>query len=231
MAGILLVTCRALPNRPDRAERRTISALIRLRCAKATLSSVVAKRPSFGTPTRWGRKGSPYRSGGWSIASRRWLRQFTRDMRVRAADNQLGTNGKRLPRPQTRLSFPHIRKVERGRLRRSAPVGTPRMWTLGSGHHEDHTHQHTAMRPLARPQWQHLRRAGGGNNSGSGGDFVTGALAIPVAWLVLREKRMGDRLLSGSGRSRPRWPAPLVEPGAVFAHLLALRRRRVALAG
>ena len=38
-------------------------------------------------------------------------------------------------------------------------------------------------------------------------------------------------LLSGTGRSRPRWPAPLVEPGAVFAHLLALRRRRVALAG
>jgi hypothetical protein len=33
------------------------------------------------------------------------------------------------------------------------------------------------------------------------------------------------------GRSRPRWPAPLVEPGAVFAHLLALRCRRVALAG
>ena len=32
-------------------------------------------------------------------------------------------------------------------------------------------------------------------------------------------------------RSRPRWPAPLVEPGAVFAHLLALRCRRVALAG
>src|SRR6266699_3164049 len=31
-------------------------------------------------------------------------------------------------------------------------------------------------------------------------------------------------------RSRPRWPAPLVEPGAVFAHLLALRCRRVALA-
>jgi hypothetical protein len=38
-------------------------------------------------------------------------------------------------------------------------------------------------------------------------------------------------LLSGTGRSRPRWPAPLVEPGAVFAHLLALRRRGVALAG
>ena len=64
-----------------------------------------------------------------------------------------------------------------------------------------------------------------------GGDFVTGALAIPVAWLALRETRIGDRLLSGTGRSRPRWPAPLVEPGAVFAHLLALRRRRVALAG
>ena len=59
----------------------------------------------------------------------------------------------------------------------------------------------------------------------------TGACAIPVAWLALREKRIGDRLLSGTGRSRPRWPAPLVEPGAVFAHLLALRRRRVALAG
>ena len=64
-----------------------------------------------------------------------------------------------------------------------------------------------------------------------GGDFVTGALAIPVAWLALRETRIGDRLLSGTGRSGPRWPAPLVEPGAVFAHLLALRRRRVALAG
>src|SRR5947209_8283934 len=37
--------------------------------------------------------------------------------------------------------------------------------------------------------------------------------------------------LSGTRRSRPRWPAPLVEPGAVFAHLLALRCRRVALAG
>src|SRR4051812_9226305 len=37
--------------------------------------------------------------------------------------------------------------------------------------------------------------------------------------------------LSGTRRSRPRWPAPLVEPGAVFAHLLALRCRRVTLAG
>src|SRR6516225_8658473 len=36
---------------------------------------------------------------------------------------------------------------------------------------------------------------------------------------------------SGTHHSRPRWPAPLMEPGAVFAHLLALRRRRVALAG
>jgi hypothetical protein len=43
----------------------------------------------------------------------------------------------------------------------------------------------------------------------------------------------GDAFLTpeNPGRSRPRWPAPLVEPGAVFAHLLALRRRRVALAG
>ena len=30
--------------------------------------------------------------------------------------------------------------------------------------------------------------------------------------------RIGDRLLNGTGRSRPRWPAPFVEPGAVFAH-------------
>src|SRR3954470_7072883 len=37
--------------------------------------------------------------------------------------------------------------------------------------------------------------------------------------------------LSGTRRSRPRWPAPFVEPGAVFAHLLALRCRRVTLAG
>src|SRR5215831_13636088 len=36
---------------------------------------------------------------------------------------------------------------------------------------------------------------------------------------------------SGTHRSRPRCPAPLVEPGAVFTHLLALRCRRVALAG
>jgi hypothetical protein len=64
------------------------------------------------------------------------------------------------------------------------------------------------------------------------GDFVTGTLAIPVdAWLASRETRMGDRLLSGTGRSRPRWPAPLVEPGAIFAHLPALRCRRIALAG
>jgi hypothetical protein len=30
------------------------------------------------------------------------------------------------------------------------------------------------------------------------GDFVTGALAIPVALLALRETRMGYRLLSGT---------------------------------
>src|SRR5215510_10328813 len=39
------------------------------------------------------------------------------------------------------------------------------------------------------------------------------------------------RRSAAPARSRPRWPAPLVEPGAVFTHLLALRRRRVALAG
>src|SRR6266487_3818768 len=40
-----------------------------------------------------------------------------------------------------------------------------------------------------------------------------------------------SRGLARRRRSRPRWPAPLVEPGAVFAHLFALRCRRVALAG
>ena len=30
------------------------------------------------------------------------------------------------------------------------------------------------------------------------GDFVTGALANPVAWLALRETRIGDRLLNGT---------------------------------
>src|SRR5262249_17628831 len=52
-----------------------------------------------------------------------------------------------------------------------------------------------------------------------------------------REVGQGDHVrrhqggLTAPGRSRPRWPAPLVERGAVFAHLLALRHRRVALAG
>jgi hypothetical protein len=49
---------------------------------------------------------------------------------------------------------------------------------------------------------------------------------IPVPTSVGSDSQTG-----GTGRSRPRRPAPLVEPGAVFAHLLALRCRRVALAG
>src|SRR5262245_22381522 len=54
----------------------------------------------------------------------------------------------------------------------------------------------------------------------------------PSFWLMrATTERTPTTPRRGTGRSRPRWPAPLVEPGAVFAHLLALRRRRVALAG
>src|SRR5258708_20927010 len=48
---------------------------------------------------------------------------------------------------------------------------------------------------------------------------------------LTKSKRTTFSTHTGTRRSRPRWPAPLVEPGAVFTHLLALRRRRVALAG
>src|SRR5260370_40421468 len=48
---------------------------------------------------------------------------------------------------------------------------------------------------------------------------------------LTKSKRTTLSAHTGTRRSRPRWPAPLVEPGAVFAHLLALRCRRVALAG
>src|SRR5438128_11759526 len=47
---------------------------------------------------------------------------------------------------------------------------------------------------------------------------------------LTKSKRTPLSAHTGTRRSRPRWPAPLVEPGAVFTHLLALRRRRVALA-
>jgi hypothetical protein len=90
-------------------------------------------------------------------------------------------------------------------------------------------HPPMGMRPMSPRSAKVCQQAG--YVEGQNVTIEYGALAIPVAWLALRKTRMGDRLLSGTGRSRPRWPAPLVEPGAVFAHLLALRCRRVALAG
>src|SRR6266478_5395782 len=48
---------------------------------------------------------------------------------------------------------------------------------------------------------------------------------------LTKSKRTTFSTHTGTRRSRPRWPAPLVEPGAGFTHLLALRRRRVALSG
>jgi hypothetical protein len=41
----------------------------------------------------------------------------------------------------------------------AAPVGSPWMWTLAFGQHEDRT----PMRRRARPRWRHPRSAGGGS--------------------------------------------------------------------
>ena len=51
-----------------------------------------------------------------------------------------------------------------GRILKSAaaPVGTPWLWTLAYGHHEDRTPT-TAMSRRARLRWQRSPRAGGGN--------------------------------------------------------------------
>jgi hypothetical protein len=45
-----------------------------------------------------------------------------------------------------------------------APVGTPWMWTLALGYHEDRMPTQ-AMPPRARPPWPRSRRAGGGNET------------------------------------------------------------------
>jgi hypothetical protein len=42
----------------------------------------------------------------------------------------------------------------------AAPVGTPWMWTLAFGQHED---LHTAMSRHSRTRWRHLQRVGGGS--------------------------------------------------------------------
>src|SRR6516165_4816810 len=61
------------------------------------------------------------------------------------------------------------------------------------------------------------------------------ARAITACRMLCRRNSSGSSNRAG-GRLHAltlsaRWPAPLVEPGAVFAHPLALRCRRVALAG
>jgi len=44
----------------------------------------------------------------------------------------------------------------------TSPAGTPWMWTLAYGDHEDRTPR-TDMRRRTRLPWRHSRRAGGGN--------------------------------------------------------------------
>jgi hypothetical protein len=46
----------------------------------------------------------------------------------------------------------------------AAPVGTPWIWTLAFGHHEETARRRTATRRRARPQWRRSRRAGGGDS-------------------------------------------------------------------
>ena len=65
--------------------------------------------------------------------------------------------------------------------------------------------------------------------SGSPADFEKLIIDETEKWAKVI--MFGGIKAEAPGRSRPRWPAPLVEPGAVFAHLIALRHRRVALAG
>jgi hypothetical protein len=47
----------------------------------------------------------------------------------------------------------------------AAPVGTPWMWTLAFGHHEDRTPTHGYA---ATRQWQRSQRAGAGNKESPG---------------------------------------------------------------
>jgi hypothetical protein len=54
-----------------------------------------------------------------------------------------------------------------GRIMRAAasPEGTPWLWTLAFGHHEDRARRRTATRPRARPRWWRSQKASGGNDS------------------------------------------------------------------
>ena len=58
----------------------------------------------------------------------------------------------------------------------AAPVGSPRMWTLAFGHHEDRTPTH-GYAASARPRWRRSPRAGGGSKSvlrsQTGGEIIT----------------------------------------------------------
>jgi hypothetical protein len=55
-----------------------------------------------------------------------------------------------------------------GRIMKVAapPVGSPWMWTLTFGHHEDRS-RHTAMPKRARPRWRHSQGVGGGSSQES----------------------------------------------------------------
>jgi hypothetical protein len=46
----------------------------------------------------------------------------------------------------------------------AAPVGSPWMWTLAVGHHEDRMPTQ-AMPRAAKPRWLHSPRAGGGSDA------------------------------------------------------------------
>jgi hypothetical protein len=59
--------------------------------------------------------------------------------------------------------------VGRIMLAAAAPVGSPWLWTLGYGHHEDRSPTH-GYEPCARRRWRRSRRAGGGNRRKHGWD-------------------------------------------------------------
>ncbi len=107
-------------------------------------------------------------------------------------------------------------------------------------------HQHAAC--IARNRRQSMGRSRGGLTSKIHALVDTNGLPIRLTNLrasglcterkgtgVRRVPSVGGKKISrcfpNRSSSRPRWAAPLVEPDAVFAHLLALRCRRVALAG
>ena len=58
--------------------------------------------------------------------------------------------------------------VARIMLAAAAPVGSPWLWTLAYGHHEDRTPTHGYGKRLAREQWQRSRGVGAGSSRGRG---------------------------------------------------------------